>query len=175
MNKKLVVKQEEISDCGVCSLLSIIRYYHGNTSLESLRISSLTSNDGVTAYNLINCAIEYGFDAVGVILDKIPVDQLPCIAHIRINESLSHFMVIYSVKNDTDDVLTEVYFDEDLFEDKTIKEICDIYKNGAIIVASKTDNLPGNIQDYLVIDSQDNAIKFMGCDKDIIERAKAYL
>ena len=39
----------------------------------------------------------------------------------------------------------------------------------------ETDNLPGNIQDYLVIDSQDNAIKFMGCDKDIIERAKAYL
>ena len=84
-------------------------------------------------------------------------------------------VTIYSVKNDTDDILTEVYFDEDLFEDKTIKEICEIYKNGAIIVASKTDNLPGDIQDYLVIDSQDNAIKFMGCDKNIIERAKAYL
>ncbi len=84
-------------------------------------------------------------------------------------------VTVYSVKNDTDDILTEVYFDGDLFEEKTIKELCDIYSNGAIIVASKTDNLPGNIQDYLVIDSQDNAIKFMGCDKDIIERAKAYL
>ena len=84
-------------------------------------------------------------------------------------------VTVYSVKNDTDDILTEVYFDGDLFEEKTIKELCEIYSNGAIIVASKTDNLPGNIQDYLVIDSQDNAIKFMGCDKDIIERAKAYL
>jgi hypothetical protein len=84
-------------------------------------------------------------------------------------------VTIYSVKDDTDDVLTEVHFDGELFEDSTIKELCEIYKNGAIIVASKTDNLPGDLQDYLVIDSQDNAIKFMGCDKDIVERAKAYL
>ena len=27
MRKELIIKQEEISDCGVCSLLSIIRYY----------------------------------------------------------------------------------------------------------------------------------------------------
>ena len=59
MKKRLIVKQEEISDCGVCSLLSIIRYYNGNCSLEELRISSLTSKDGVTALNLINCAIEF--------------------------------------------------------------------------------------------------------------------
>ena len=105
MNKKLIVKQEEPSDCGVCSLLSIIRYYHGDASLESLRISSLTSKDGVTALNLINCAIEYGFDAVGKKLDKIPIDELPCIAHIRINNSLSHFMVIYSIKDDYVEVM----------------------------------------------------------------------
>jgi hypothetical protein len=84
-------------------------------------------------------------------------------------------VTVYSVKDDSDDILTEVYFDKEYFEDKTIKEICDIYKSGAIIVASKTDNLPGDIQDYLVIDSQDNAIKFMGCEQNIIEKAKAYL
>ena len=49
MKKNLVVIQEEISDCGVCSLLSIIRYYGGNESLENLRIDSLTTKDGVNA------------------------------------------------------------------------------------------------------------------------------
>ncbi|MCR4581022.1 MAG: hypothetical protein K5666_00730, partial [Bacilli bacterium] len=97
MNKRLIVKQEEISDCGVCCLLSIIRYYHGNISLEELRISSLTTREGVTALNLINCAIKYGFDAIGKRVDEIPIDKLPCIAHVRINDSLSHFIVIYSV------------------------------------------------------------------------------
>ena len=99
MNKKLVIKQEEISDCGVCSLLSIIRYYHGNASLEDLRISSLTSSEGVSALNLINCAIEHGFDAQGKRLESIPIDDLPCIAHVRINDGLSHFLVIYEVKD----------------------------------------------------------------------------
>ena len=84
-------------------------------------------------------------------------------------------VTLYSIKNDNDDILTEVYFDEDFFDDNTIKELCEIYSSGSVIVASKTDNMPGNLQDYLVIDNQDNAIKFMGCSRDIVERAKAYL
>ena len=100
MNKRLIIKQEELSDCGVCSLLSIIRYYHGNASLEELRISSLTSKEGVSALNLISCAIEHGFDAQGKRYESIPVDELPCIAHVRMNDSLSHFVVIYEVKGD---------------------------------------------------------------------------
>lgn len=98
MNKRLIIKQEELSDCGVCSLLSIIRYYHGNASLEDLRISSLTSKEGVSALNLINCAIEHGFDAQGKRYESIPRDSLPCIAHVRIKKGLSHFVVIYEVK-----------------------------------------------------------------------------
>ncbi len=95
---------------------------------------------------------------------------------INVTPELNKIKVtLYSIKNDSDDILTEVYFDEDFFDDTTIKELCDIYSTGSVIVASKTDNIPGNLQDYLVIDNQDNAIKFMGCKKDIIERAKAYL
>ena len=97
IKKKLIVIQEEVSDCGVCSLLSIIRYYGGNVSLDDLRVSSLTSTDGVSVYNLNRCAIEFGFDSVGYKLDKIPIDNLPCIAHIKINDALSHFIVIYKV------------------------------------------------------------------------------
>lgn len=84
-------------------------------------------------------------------------------------------VTLYSVKNDTDDVLTEVYFENEFFNNDVIEQLCDIFTREAVIVASKTDNIPNDLADYLVIDSQDNAIKFMGCNKEIIQMAKAYL
>jgi ATP-binding cassette subfamily B protein len=99
MKKKLEVIQEEISDCGVCSLLSIIRYYNGNASLESLRIDSLTTKEGVNAYNLVECAKKQGFDAKCI--KELDLNKIifPCIAHIKINESLHHFIVLYELNN----------------------------------------------------------------------------
>ena len=101
MKKNLKVLQEEISDCGVCSLLSIIRYYGGDTNLEKLRIETSTSKKGVSALDLVECAINYGFDAKGLKLKNINDVNLPCIAHIKVNDSLSHFVVVYKVENDT--------------------------------------------------------------------------
>ena len=56
MNKKLEVIQEECSDCGICCLASIIKYYGGNVSLENLRYFTETNNYGTNAYELIICA-----------------------------------------------------------------------------------------------------------------------
>lgn len=100
VKKKLIVRQEEAADCGISSLESIIRYYGGNVSLEELRISSLTSINGVNAYNLIECAKKYSFDAIGINTDKLDNLKLPCIAHLKINESLSHFVCIYNINKD---------------------------------------------------------------------------
>ena len=49
-----VVLQDGIKDCGVCCLLSIIRYYGGDVSREYLREITNTTKDGVSFYNLIN-------------------------------------------------------------------------------------------------------------------------
>ena len=35
-----IVRQQDEKDCGVCSLLSIIRYYKGNVPLEQLRLDA---------------------------------------------------------------------------------------------------------------------------------------
>lgn len=99
MKKKLVVIQEEISDCGACCLLSIIRYYGSDASLENIRYLSLTTSEGITAYNLIECARQYGFDAQGLKKDKLEINDLPCIAHLNINKSLSHFVVVYKLED----------------------------------------------------------------------------
>ena len=53
MKKKIpIVKQEGIKDCGTACLLSIIKYYSGNISMERLRELTKTSKIGTTAYHL---------------------------------------------------------------------------------------------------------------------------
>ena len=94
-----VVKQDGIKDCGVCCLLSIIRFYGGDLSLEYLRGVTNTSKSGVSALDLIDAMKKIGFDAYGVTgdLEKIEVSDLPCIAHLIINKKYKHFVVIYGI------------------------------------------------------------------------------
>lgn len=101
MKKPVVVYQEEISDCGVACLSSIIKYYGGYTNMETLRIDSNTTTRGVTAYDLIECAKKNGFNAAGYKDYDINKYSLPCIMHIKINQSLSHFVVLYGLKKST--------------------------------------------------------------------------
>ncbi len=96
--KKWIVLQNEVSDCGACSLLSIMRFYGGNASLENIRFHSSTTHTGVSALNLIECAKKYGFEAKGLKIDEIKSELLPVIAHVKINQSLSHFLVLYKVE-----------------------------------------------------------------------------
>lgn len=82
---------------------------------------------------------------------------------------------LYSIKDDSEDLLMDVFFEEYQLTDNVIKELCDIFKGDSVIVASKTDNIPPDKADYLVIDNMDNAIKFMGCKKELIDLVKSYL
>ena len=82
---------------------------------------------------------------------------------------------LYSVKENSEDTLMDVFFEEYQLTDSVLKEICDIFKKDAVIVASKIDNVPPDKADYLVIDNMDNAIKFMDCKRSLIEKVKTYL
>ncbi|MBE6157254.1 MAG: ATP-binding cassette domain-containing protein [Firmicutes bacterium] len=94
-----IVLQDGIKDCGVCSLLSIIRYYGGDVSKEYLREITNTTKSGVSAYNLIQGAKIIGFNGQGVKgdLTNINTNNLPCLAHLIINKSYQHFVVIYNI------------------------------------------------------------------------------
>ena len=97
MRKNLIVKQVDESDCGVCCLLSIIRYYKGNVPLEILKIDTNTTKSGTNAYELINAANKYGFEGKGYKVKKITNLSYPVIAHLKIDEDFYHFVVIYKV------------------------------------------------------------------------------
>lgn len=94
-----IVLQDGIKDCGICCLLSIIRYYGGDVSKEYLREITDTTKDGVSLYQLLNGASKLGFTATGVKgeITKINANNLPCIAHVIVNKNYKHFVVIYKI------------------------------------------------------------------------------
>ena len=94
-----VVLQDGVKDCGVCCLLSIIRFYGGDVSKEYLRELTNTTKDGVSLYHLIEAAKKLGFEAIGVTgpFQDIHQDRLPCIVHFIVNKSYKHFVVLYQI------------------------------------------------------------------------------
>ena len=99
MSDKYCILQDDIKDCGVSSLLSIIKYYGGYVSKECLREMTKTTKDGVSALNLLRCARELGFEGYGIKgkLKNIKADLLPVICHVKIDKKYNHFVVLYKI------------------------------------------------------------------------------
>lgn len=96
-----IVRQQDEKDCGVCSLLSIIRYYKGNVPLEQLRLDARTNNEGTTALNLVLASQKYGFDAVGMKVENVnDIKRLPAIAHLNLKKGYSHYVVVEKITKD---------------------------------------------------------------------------
>lgn len=97
--------QDGAKDCGICSLLIIIRQYGGDIPKEYLRMITNTTLDGVNAFSLLEAGRKVGFDATGVNGDVFDIDDkyLPCIAHVIIDDKYKHFIVIHKIdkKNNT--------------------------------------------------------------------------
>ena len=94
-----VVLQDGVKDCGVCCLLSIIRFYGGEVPKEYLRDLTNTTKEGVSLFNLQEASRKIGFDANGLTgkLEDISENNLPCIAHINMNNNRKHFVVLYKI------------------------------------------------------------------------------
>ena len=99
MTRNFIVKQQDIKDCGICCLQSIIKYHKGYIPLEILRLDTKTNNNGTTAYNLLKTAKKYGLNGIGKKIDNIRDKEikLPCIAHIVTSKGINHFVVIYKI------------------------------------------------------------------------------
>lgn len=100
LNKKIkqtFVRQHERSDCGVCCLSAILRYYGAYNSLSSLRELSGTTLSGTTILGLKECAISKGFTAAcyRAEIDDLKIIHEPCILHVTVNENLKHYIVCY--------------------------------------------------------------------------------
>ncbi|HFK5586163.1 TPA: peptidase domain-containing ABC transporter [Elizabethkingia anophelis] len=93
--------QKDQTDCGVGCLLSLIRYYGGNDTLENLREKSGTSKQGTTLLGLYQAANSIGFDAEGCEADinALVEHGEPVILHVVMEEKDEHYVVCYYYEN----------------------------------------------------------------------------
>lgn len=94
-----LVKQGGYKNCGPCSLASIIRYYKGYVSVDTLEDMMHQTLNGVSAYNIVETAKKIGFESYGMKCDSIENIHLPAIAYVTIAGGLNHFIVVYKVSN----------------------------------------------------------------------------
>lgn len=89
--------QHDQSDCGVACLLSLVRYYGGNSSLENIRTISGTSAVGTTLLGLSLAAAQLGFEAQGckADMDALMLHSSPVVLHVHLNDWLQHYVVCY--------------------------------------------------------------------------------
>ena len=95
-NYQIAIQQGE-SDCGVSCLLSIIKYYGGNNTLENLRKLSGTNITGTTLLGLYQAANQIGFTAEGCEADIVALIKhpSPVILHVLIENQLQHYVVCF--------------------------------------------------------------------------------
>ncbi len=149
MKKNIVVKQVDLKDCGACSLLSVIKYYNGYVPLETILIDTHTTRLGTTAFHIIQTAIKYGFDAVGmkVDIDYLEKINLPAIAHTQVDNQYNHFVVIYKYDKAKKQITLMdpakgiVNVDIDEFLESWTNVIIELYPNSKLPLLKKPNNI----------------------------------
>ena len=92
-----LVKQNGLKNCGPACLASVISYYGGYVSIDSLETLMHTTKDGTSAYNFIEAARKIGFESYGYKVDKLDELKCPFIAHVVISNSYNHFVIVYKI------------------------------------------------------------------------------
>lgn len=136
LKKYQLVKQDNLKDCGVATLASIIKYYNGYVPMEKLREMTKTNKNGTTAYHIVETAKQLGFNSYGIKceLEDIDMDKItfPAIAYTIINNSYKHFVVIYDINFKTNKIIIADPMTK--IKKITINEFKEIYQNVLIVL-----------------------------------------
>ena len=98
-SKYPLVRQYDQIDCGPAALLSVLKFWGGDSSLVHVRELANTDAQGSNMLGLVNAAKQFGFEAVGASGDyeDLMKETMPCIAHVILENQLQHFVVIYKI------------------------------------------------------------------------------
>lgn len=101
---KTFTRQHDSSDCGAACLLSLLRYYGGDSTIQKVRELSGTSQTGTTLLGLYQAAQSLGFKAEGAeaggIKDLIEYGK-PVILTSLLEGKYEHYMVCYGYEDGT--------------------------------------------------------------------------
>lgn len=94
-----VVRQFDEIDCGPAALLTILRYYGGDSTLSKVRDLAGTDADGTSLLGLATAARKLGLCCEGARgeLAELEQEQLPCVAHLRLPNGTEHYVVVFKV------------------------------------------------------------------------------
>lgn len=98
--KYYCIKQHDITDCGAACLATICKQNGYKIGITKIREVAGTDKQGTNAFGIIKAAEQLGFSARGVKGNKdafFSEFSLPCIAHVIINGSLLHYVVIHKI------------------------------------------------------------------------------
>lgn len=99
-----LIKQHDSKDCGVACIAMILDFYDSTVPISKLRLLSGTGTHGTSAFGLVTALESFGF--VNEVFEtdnsfweesKLP---FPFIAHVIIDESFMHYVVVYGRKKD---------------------------------------------------------------------------
>lgn len=100
-NKYICIKQHDYKDCGCACLATICKQYGLKYPISKIREVAGTDKLGTSALGVIKAAEQLGLTAKGVkagkpkdIFSEIP---LPAIAHVVIDKTLLHYVVIHKI------------------------------------------------------------------------------
>src|SRR5690606_36219889 len=94
------IKQQDLKDCGAACLATISLQYGLKYPISKIREVAGTDRQGTNAYGLVKAAEKFGFTAKGVKGDQEAFFRefpLPAIAHVVIDETLLHYVVIHKI------------------------------------------------------------------------------
>lgn len=99
MKKGTLIKQHDYKDCGAACLASISVHYGRLVPIARVRQIAHTDTRGTNVLGMIQGLNELGFNAKGVKGDLEAIMQipLPTIAHVIVNGTMHHYVVIYKV------------------------------------------------------------------------------
>lgn len=101
MKRNLIIKQDGYKECGAASLLSIIRYYGGNISINKLVEMTHTDKTGTSFYHLKEASEKLGLEAIGYKIDNIEtmleINKFKPFICQLINQNYEHFVVVYTL------------------------------------------------------------------------------
>lgn len=98
--KYFCIKQHDITDCGAACLATISKQNGYDIGITKIREVAGTDKQGTSAYGIIKAAEALGFSAKGVKGDYDAFFSdfpLPCIAHVVVEGSLMHYVVIHKI------------------------------------------------------------------------------
>ena len=100
---KIIYQQDE-KDCGVACIAMILKHYKTEIPIHKLRDFSGSDLDGTSAFGLKKTFEKLNFECLAIQADNSVWKEkelpLPLIAHVLIDDSFMHYVVVYDVKGD---------------------------------------------------------------------------